>query len=44
MDSAGDLRGEDRVGVCRVLHNATAAGRCDALLDTPPRQGNLQHI
>lgn len=35
MDSAGDLRGEDGMGVCRVLHNTTTARRCDALLDTP---------
>ena len=44
MDSAGDLRGEDGVGACRVLCNATAARRCHAFLDTSPWQGTLQHI
>jgi len=44
VDSAGDLRGEDGVGACRVLCNATAARRCHAFLDTSPWQGTLQHI
>lgn len=46
MDNAGDLRGEDRVGLCRVLHNAAAARRCDDLLGTHPDtwQSNPQPI